>query len=715
MSHGGKVMPAEVPSGSGPAALWARHKGLFTHPLFWGVLIAKVVASFLFSSTYTDDLWIPFVSHWIDSGFENPWDHALAEGNLKAFPYASGMLWLLAGPSILPGLLFGFGDLPHPVQLFLLRVPLLIADTVIYVVLCQWFVTRRVETLVLYWCSPILFFISYVHGQIDAIPTALLHLSIAALLTNRRHAAGALLGLGLATKLHLAIAVPFFVAYLLRHGSSTSARWRAAGEMLAVTAGTAGLFFAPTWGSEGFQRLVLRAEEMTWVYDVALPVGPDLVLYLAPAVTFALLVHFTSYRRVSQDLLILYLGLVFVALILFVPPMPGWAFWSVPFLCYFVIRERMARFLPFWAYTVCYLVYFGGFADKAAVVPASWWGGFPEALAGRLEGLSFSGMQASLGLLALWIGRAGVARHGVTEAAVKPLAVGIGGDSGSGKHSLGHILSDVVGPQHVVSLFGDDYHKWERGDPNWQRLTHHDPNSNYFRQPARHLAMLKQGGAIRVRRYDHRNGRFTEPVRLDGQPYVFFVGLHPFVFQRTRDLFDIRIFMDTDPALQQEWKIRRDMAKRGYTREAVVEQIERRAPDVAKFIAPQVKHATWSVGYAPDGPLDGEELPPLQVTHRIASDFVSIQSLASLLQERAGDVLEVRWTVEDNLLFQELSVRGHLSAERIEALAADAVPDLAGLLMQHTPTWRAGIDGISQLVFLCLLEELSTASAPAVW
>ena len=49
----------------------------------------------------------------------------------------------------------------------------------------------------------------------------------------------------------------------------------------------------------------------------------------------------------------------------------------------------------------------------------------------------------------------------------QPLLIGIGGDSASGKTTFAKIIQNLYGTSQTTIIKGDDMHKWERGDDNW--------------------------------------------------------------------------------------------------------------------------------------------------------------------------------------------------------------------------------------------------------
>jgi hypothetical protein len=140
-----------------------------TSKLFLTLATLKLVFGCFYASSFLESLFIPFVRSFVLSGFQNPWDAYFQQNILNAFPYSSGMLAILTIPYSLAYTLWGHVP-PHAIELFSFRLPLFFSDLVIYLLLCKWFETRWKDVLKLYWCSPIIFFICYIHGQLDIIP-----------------------------------------------------------------------------------------------------------------------------------------------------------------------------------------------------------------------------------------------------------------------------------------------------------------------------------------------------------------------------------------------------------------------------------------------------------------------------------------------------------------------------------------------------------------
>ena len=189
----------------------------------------------------------------------------------------------------------------------------------------------------------------------------------------------------------------------------------------------------------------------------------DLKLLLAPAAVFILLLHFFPYRKMNRDAFLLVLGLLFTVFVVFVPPMPGWLYWSLPFYVYFFAKYKEIPRLSFWVLSVSYLCYvLLSQGDIAINNPL-------------LLNVTFTLFIAALIMNAVWIYRLGVRSNLEYKIHTKPTLIGIGGDSGSGKNTLAKLLVDVFGKDHTSIVDGDDAHKWERHDSNWNQVTHLHP------------------------------------------------------------------------------------------------------------------------------------------------------------------------------------------------------------------------------------------------
>ena len=179
----------------------------------------------------------------------------------------------------------------------------------------------------------------------------------------------------------------------------------------------------------------------------------------------------------------------------------------------------------------------------------------------------------------------------------RPIFVGIGGDSGAGKTTITSAFFGLFGAERITSICLDDYHSLDRRQRALVGLTALDPRANNFAVMEEQVWGLKRGEAIQKPIYDHSNGSLTGPELVEPREVVIMQGLHPFLIPGVRHAFDFRVWLDPEPELRLQWKLQRDIAKRGYTKEQVLAEVEARRPDVQTYIEPQRQHADMVVRF----------------------------------------------------------------------------------------------------------------------
>ena len=175
--------------------------------------------------------------------------------------------------------------------------------------------------------------------------------------------------------------------------------------------------------------------------------------------------------------------------------------------------------------------------------------------------------------------------------------VAIAGDSGSGKSTLMNILKPLFENESILTLETDRYHKWERGDNNYQKYTHLNPYANHLEKMYEDVYDLKIGNEIYQVDYDHSSGKFTQKEKIESKNNIILCGLHTLYENKIHNLLDIKIFMDTNRELIKKWKINRDVTERGYSLEKVLKQIEVREKDYEEYIINQKNNADIIINF----------------------------------------------------------------------------------------------------------------------
>ncbi len=671
---------------------------------FWAGLAIRLVLCFLFIPAIQETLFIPFMRETLLHPSLDPWTSFIAGGGAaNAFPYGV-VMYLAHAPTVAIGMaadLLTGGDLFTRLGF---SASLLAADFALFVILCRLFEDRQRQVAWFYWLSPIVIYATYYHGQTDIVPVALLTGALLALRHHWAKAAGVLLGLAISAKLSMLLAAPFLFFYALNNR-----QFRPKGPLFLATAFVVtAVLQAPILFSPGAQAMIFSSPEVGRLYRFVLPIGEGHDLYLFFIGYAAAVYAAFSVGRINFDLLFALLGVGFLTVLTLAPAAPGWFVWVVPFLVAYQLRDgaRERSVLLVAAYAALliaelFLTASGARAplfglDHSAPPQVGFLGDAAKLISIIVTLRTLAGV-----MIAVSMYRRGVASNDYFRLSRRPIAIGIAGDSGSGKDTLARALDQLFSPNSVISLSGDDYHRFERGAPMWHIVTHLDPRANDLKALSVDVQSLLAERAISQRHYDHGTGRFTPFRRTRGNDVVLVSGLHTFYSTSLRDLFDATVFLDMDDSLRRHLKIQRDVGERGYDRAAVEASIERRAPDRERFIQPQIERSDLVLSVRPVDPdrISGPDgVTPgslkLSVRWRDATDFAD---LARCLIGLCGVRLDQHPPGFDGVV--EFDVEGEVEADDIRLIIKKIAPEAEDLLGPE-PQWENGLLGVMQLIVI---------------
>ena len=183
----------------------------------------------------------------------------------------------------------------------------------------------------------------------------------------------------------------------------------------------------------------------------------------------------------------------------------------------------------------------------------------------------------------------------------RPIVLGIVGDSAAGKTTITRGLVELFGEDRVTHICADDYHKYDRTERARLKITPLHPDCNYLDILELHLERAHFGQPLLKPVYDHSTGSLVRPEYLVPSNFVIVEGLLGFHTEVMRQFYDVKVFLDPPEDLRRLWKIKRDTAKRGYTAEQVLAEMEKRQSDSQNFIRPQREFADIVVQFYPDG------------------------------------------------------------------------------------------------------------------
>jgi len=176
-----------------------------------------------------------------------------------------------------------------------------------------------------------------------------------------------------------------------------------------------------------------------------------------------------------------------------------------------------------------------------------------------------------------------------------PLVIGIAGGSGSGKTTVAQAILQRVGPDRISFLQHDAYYKDLSGLPLAQRIevNFDHPNSLDSELLTQHIRDLRDGRPIEVPVYDFsHHSRTTKTYTVQARGVILVEGILIFAEPYLRDLFDVKIYVDTDSDLRFIRRLQRDITERGRTTESVIKQyLNTVRPMHLEFVEPSKRYA----------------------------------------------------------------------------------------------------------------------------
>lgn len=685
--------------------------GILATKLFvFGLVIKLYASAFLGGENFTA-LFIPFAKHFI---FEqgSTYQHFLSLGITEVFPYPMLMLYILA----IPGFIF-YPLLNSDIfivtsrELLIFSLPILIADIALLLILSRWLKNKHRELLWFYWLSPVLFYINYIHSQLDVIPITLTFIFLYFLFKEKWATAFFALGSAIATKFHIAILFPFTLIYLWRK--------RVKFRLIALYSSIVILVFLLINNfhllSQSFQTIVFGNREQNKIFDLQIALSDGNIIYLIPMAYTLLLLHAVTFKRFNRDTFIMFIGFGFGLLTLGIPPMQGWYYWILPFFIYFIVKHDTASKVPFAFMSLTYLIYFALVPNSdylyvfSIIAPSiAEYPNLYEILskhgvdASLISNLTLTLLQSTLLANVFWLYRRGVEESRRQKLYNMPYLIGVAGDSGSGKSTFADLMTNLFGNRHVALVAGDAMHKWERNSDMWNKYTHLDPRANQLHTDIEYARTLQRGEDIFRRQYDHKSGTFTKEQRLQSKTLVLFEGLHSFFLDDMRQALDLKIFIKPDETLRTHWKVRRDINDRGYTKEKSLTQIKARANDAKEYITAQAKHADIIFAMKVLEPISekdlGTEFTPLVYLEIRCKNTVHLEPLILSLEP----YLNIEHTITDKHQF--VSFAGSISGAVIEHLSYELLPELPDVTT-NDPHFQNDHNGLIQLFLAYYIFE----------
>lgn len=661
----------------------------------------------MFSSDYENAMFMRFIDGFWDEvmrgNLVNPYELFCQESSLFPYPPIMFLIECIGG-----GIARLAGDNLVLKNMFF-KLPNLFFDCLGMFYLLRLFPEKRKYIAILYFASPIILYSTYMHGQLDIIPTvfligALTNLTLPKQRNTTKYMCFLFAALG--SKLHIVAVVPILMIFIMKRDG-----WKQAIILSVIPFVLLVLCIIPFWG-EGFLYNVLLNNEQTVLTKIYIKYV-DIKIYIPILAVVLMYLKVYTVNKINKELLYSFCGILFAIFLVLVPPMPGWYVWVVPFITIYFIDIQAEKYLNLVIYALlnlAYIFYFI-FAHQTEYVDLYY---FQQNLSSVkianpvIINCSFTLLTAFLIYSIYMMYQSGVASNSLYKRKNRPFTIGVSGDSGSGKSTFILMAEKVFGKKNLLYIEGDGDHKWERGNAMWEHFTHLNPKSNFLYRQAKDLEDLRSGLSVMRADYDHDTGKFTEKIKIRPKPYILLCGLHALYLPQIRRNLDLKIYMDIDENLRRYWKIERDTAKRGYSKEKIIKQISERELDVQKYIYPQKRYADLIICY-----FDKHLTSYLIDNHRVQLSLkVTLSAdidLEMLIQVTEKYGIAVEYDYDEDLKTQSVVFSGEqLESEAptlpFAEIAESMIPQLDEII-DHPLEASDDMHGILEIILLLLISK----------
>ena len=175
------------------------------------------------------------------------------------------------------------------------------------------------------------------------------------------------------------------------------------------------------------------------------------------------------------------------------------------------------------------------------------------------------------------------------------LVVGIAGGTGSGKTTIANKIAAALPRNSVSAIEHDSYYR------DITHLSEEDRTQVNFDHPGSldtplmidHLLQLRAGKAVEIPIYDFTtHSRTRKTTHLEPQPVILVEGILIFADPDLREMFDVKIFVDTPPDIRFIRRLERDINERGRTVASVIQQYQSTVrPMHLEFVEPSKQFA----------------------------------------------------------------------------------------------------------------------------
>ncbi len=661
--------------------------------LIFNVSTFVKILSVIFIVPAIQEQWfIDFIRESIYQPSLDPWSNYLSNsGDIFAFPYGPVMYLLFVPLS----LLFWIIGIPFGIEEYSLgvgfRLTILLFDYLGFFVLKKLLLNKEKEIIFFYWLSPLIFYVTYIYGQLDILPTTILLIAYYLIYKNKFRLSGLFFGLTIATKLNFALVTPFPLIYLWQNK-----RLQAGLKPFLKYFSTTFFFLVliPII-SNGYREMVLGTPQKRQLLWLNLSFDNDLNLYILPIIFLTLIYLMCRIKRSNFTLILSISGLALILTTLLMPPSPGWYLWALPFLIIYQIKTDINGKIIISFFTILPII---------IIFPKDIFSTFnllnfkfqynTEIINNITQNLIYTLFIGIGFIVALRIYRESIQKNVYHKLSKRAIAIGITGGPSSGKDTLSNAIINVLGQNSTSLVTEKNYIKWQKDEKYFSLDNLIKVKSKDLLKMNADLNLIINKDVINRKSINNANSKFYKKFFDDD--FIIVNGYHIFLPYSLNSLFDIKIFLKPEIELNRNWILE----NKSHINLDKKESLKKLIKNYEEIYSQQKKYSDliFEFSYINKDILSYKEIKNLPLKMNVyLKDGIYAENLSKALISICG--VKLNMDISNTDFSANLSIEGDIWAEDIKLAAYRLIPDLEEII-DSNPIWQSDTIGLMQLIVL---------------
>ena len=661
--------------------------------IFSFFLVVKIFFIILVVPSIQDLWFVDFIKNSINNPSLDPWSNYLSNyGDSLGFPYGP-IMFLIFIPLSLTfwaiGLPFGLEDYFLGIGF---RSNLLIFDLISFLVLSKLLENKKNEIIFFYWLSPLIFYVTYIYGQLDIIPTTIVLIGYLKLYKNEFKNSGYFFGLAIATKLSFALIIPFPIIYLWQNKRLSfgfKPFIKSLTKILTI------FVFIPIM-SRGYREMVLSTPEKASLISFNFSFNESLKIFILPLIFLLIIYSIWRLKRSNFSLLTSITGLAFLILTLMMPPSPGWYLWALPFLIIYQIKTDINGKFLITLFTILpiIIIFPGNIFSRLNFL--NWDFKYNTTLINNLNEDLIYTLFISLGILiSIRLYRESIQNSAYYKLNKKAFIIGIAGGPSTGKELLSKSLVDILGEHSTLFFRERDYIKWNKNLSDSKKYNSINIKSNDLLKLNADLDLILNKNVLNRKTINKSITKF-QSMNSFSKDFIVVNGYHIFLPDALNKIFNIKVFLDPEAELNKNWLNNKIYSQPNHPNIENYKYLKK-----YKDLYSEQKNCSdliFSFSYINKDILSYKKIQNLPLKMDVfLKDGIYAENLSKALISICG--VKLNSIISNTDFSANLTIEGDIWAEDIKLAASRLVPDLEEII-DYNAKWQSNIIGIMQLIIV---------------